>query len=86
MDINTLGIVSVAGITVICYLVALAIKQQTPLTNKWLPTICGAVGPYWGACAYSMPTDTDVITALAVGIVSGLAAPGADQVVKQLRQ
>ena len=35
MDLTSFGIASVAGITVICYLAALAIKQ-TPLANKWL--------------------------------------------------
>ena len=34
------GIASVAGITVICYLAAQAVKA-TNLDNKWLPVICG---------------------------------------------
>ena len=37
------GIAEVAVITVICYLVAEAVKC-TALNNKQLPTICGAVG------------------------------------------
>ena len=48
MDLASFIIASVACITVICY----------PLANKWLPSICGALG--------------------------GLAAPGADQVIKQI--
>ena len=86
MDINTLGIASVAGITVICYLAATAVKQ-TPLANKWLPTICGLLGGVLGAVGMQIIPDYpagDIITAIAVGIVSGLAATGADQVVKQL--
>ena len=86
MDINTLGIASVAGITVICYLAATAVKQ-TPLANKWLPTICGLLGGILGAVGMKIIPDYpagDIITAIAVGIVSGLAATGADQVVKQL--
>ena len=47
MDINVLGITGVAGITVICYLAAMGIKQ-TPLANKWLQTICGALGGVLG--------------------------------------
>ena len=43
MDINIMGITGVAGITVICYLLALCIKQP-PLANKWLPTLCGLMG------------------------------------------
>ena len=77
MDIASFGIASVACITVICYLAATAVKQ-TPLANKWLPSICGALGGLLGVAA------TDPLTALAVGIVSGLAATGADQVIKQI--
>ena len=83
-----LGIAGVAGITVICYLAALGIKQ-TPLANKWLPTICGALGGILGVAGmYTMPDfpAADIITAVAVGIVSGLAATGTDQIVKQLKK
>lgn len=34
------GIVNVAAITVICYLVAQMVKA-TSLDNKWLPVLCG---------------------------------------------
>ena len=83
-----LGIAGVAGITVICYLAAFGVKQ-TPLANKWLPTICGALGGVLGVvgmCTMSDFPAADIITAVAVGIVSGLAATGADQVVKQLKK
>lgn len=83
-----MGITSVVAITVICYLVALAIKA-TKLNNKWLPVIAGAVGGLLGILGfYTMQTypAEDVLTAVAVGIVSGLAATGADQVAKQLRK
>ena len=76
------GIASVAGITVICYLVAQVVKA-TALNNKWLPILCGAAG---AVGLYVMPEFPagDVVTAVAVGIVSGLAATGANQVYKQL--
>ena len=41
MDFASFGMAGVAAITVICYLAATAVKQ-TPLANKWLPTICGS--------------------------------------------
>ena len=64
--------------------------QADPLANKWLPTLCGALGAALGLAAYyggmvDFPA-CDPLTALAVGIVSGLAATGADQVMKQLKQ
>ena len=80
------GIASVAGITVICYLAAMAVKA-TEVDNKWLPGICGVIGAILGVVGmYYMPgyPATDIITAIAIGIVSGLAATGADQVYKQL--
>ena len=82
-----IGIASVAAITVICYLAAQAIKA-TPLENKWLPIICGAVGGGLGVVGFyfmpDFPAD-DIITAVSVGIVSGLAATGAHQIYKQLK-
>ena len=81
-----MGIVGVAGITVICYLVAEAVKQ-TPLANKWLPSICGLCGALLGIVGlFFMPgfPAEDIITALAVGIVSGLAATGGYEAVRQL--
>jgi membrane associated rhomboid family serine protease len=81
------GIASVAAITVICYLVAQAIKA-TPLENKWLPIISGAVGGVFGVVGYYVMPDfpaDDIITAVSVGIVSGLAATGAHQIYKQLK-
>jgi H+/Cl- antiporter ClcA len=81
-----MGITSVGSITVTCYLVALVIKL-TPLDNKWLPIICGVLGGLLGVLSMRVmsgfPAD-DIITAIAVGIVSGLAATGANQVFKQL--
>lgn len=80
------GIASVAGITVICYLAAQAVKD-TNLDNKWLPVICGVLGGILGVVGlYWIPEypAQDIITAIAVGIMSGLAATGVNQVYKQL--
>lgn len=88
MELNGFGIAGVACITVICYLAALGVKQ-TPLANKWLPTICGALGAALGpVCMLVVPDFPagDPVTAVAVGIVSGLAATGADQLAKQLKK
>lgn len=88
MDIASFGIAGVAGITVICYLAAECAKQ-TRLDSRWLPTLCGALGAVLGAAGMVVMPDypaADPITAVAVGIVSGLAATGVNQAVKQLRQ
>ena len=83
-----LGIASIPAITVIAFLAAEAIKA-TALDNKWLPVICGALGGILGAVAmYVMPKfpAQDILSAIAVGIVSGLAATGAHQIYKQLSE
>lgn len=80
------GIASVAAITVIAYLVCAGIRA-TSLDNKWLPLIAGAVGGLLGVlCMYTMSDFpvSDIVSAIAVGIVSGLAATGLNQAGKQL--
>ena len=82
------GIASVAGITVIVYVVGLIVKAST-LADKWIPITCGIAGAVLGiASMYIMPEfpAQDLISAAAVGIVSGLAATGADQVFKQAKK
>lgn len=85
---NDLGFVPVMAITVICYLVGLAVKAM-PVNDKWIPVIVGSCGAALGAIAlYIMPDfpATELLTAVAVGIVSGLASTGINQVYKQLRK
>ena len=81
------GIASVAAITVICYLVGQVVKV-TSLDTKYIPAICGIVGASLGPVALYLGIPdfpaTDALTAVAVGIVSGLAATGINQVGKQL--
>ena len=84
-----MGITGVAGIVVICYLVGLVVKATPWNNNKIIPVVCGLAGASMGVAGmYVMPEfpATDPITAVAVGIVSGLAATGADQIAKQLKQ
>lgn len=83
---ENMGFVALPAITVICYLVAELIKA-TPLNSKWLPAICGVLGAALGVVAMLVIPEyagQDILTAIAVGIVSGLAATGANQVGKQL--
>ena len=83
---ETIGIASVAAITVICYLAGQFVKVSG-LDNKYNPVIVGVLGGILGVVGlYIMPDFPagDIVTAVAVGIVSGLAATGANQIVKQL--
>lgn len=87
MDLSSFGIASVAVITVICYLIGQVVKVSG-VDNKWIPTVVGVAGGVLGVVGmYLMPDfpAQDYLTAVAVGIVSGLAATGIDQVAKQLK-
>ena len=82
-----MGMAAVTVISVICYLVGDAVKLS-PLDNKWIPLVCGIAGAMLGVAAMHSMADFpagDILSALAVGIVSGLAATGADQVYKQMK-
>ena len=83
-----LGIASVAAITVIAYLIGYIWKTADPLDDKWIPCVCGVAGCILGIVAYLIKIPdfpaNDVINAAAVGIVSGLAATGINQIGKQL--
>ena len=78
------GVGSVIGITVICYLIGMVAKA-TAIDNKWIPVIVGVSGAVLGVAGMYVIADfpaADVINALAVGIVSGLAATGGHQITK----
>lgn len=87
MDITSLGITGVAVITVICFMFG-QIAKASNLDNKWIPIICGLSGALLGIIGMLIMPDfpaSDYLTAIAVGIVSGLAATGINQVYKQLK-
>ena len=79
---------TVAGITVICFLIGMAVKAS-PLDDKFIPIIVGVCGGILGVTGlYTMagfPAE-NVIDAVAVGIASGLAATGLHQIGKQLSE
>ena len=87
IGIANVGIASVAAITVICYLVGLIVKASG-LNDKYIPICCGVAGAALGVAGLYLGLPdfpaNDPLTALAVGIVSGLAATGVNQAVRQL--
>ena len=87
MSIQDLGIISIPAITVICYLLGMACKASEKIKDSNIPSIMGVSGAVFGLIAYftKMPefADFHVITAVAVGIVSGFAATGINQLFKQ---
>lgn len=88
MDIQELGLAAVPAITVICYLIGMICKASN-LNDKWIPCVMGVLGAVLGIAAMLLMDEfpaTDYIGAIAIGIVSGLAATGVNQVVKQLKK
>lgn len=79
-------IATVASVVVICYLIGMIIKAS-PLDDKWIPICVGIAGGILGAVGMTAipgyPAD-NIMDAIAVGIVSGLASTGANQIGKQL--
>lgn len=79
------GIATVAAITVICYLICLTVKALMPddMEKAWLPVIAGTAGAALGVVGIFYMQEfpaQDIMTAMAVGIVSGLAATGTHEI------
>ena len=87
MDISTMG--TVLAIVVITYLVGLGAKLCPKIKDNSIPVIVGIVGGILGVAGMYVIPDfpaEDVLNAIAVGIVSGLASTGVDQVRKQAKK
>lgn len=85
MDISTVG--TVVAIVVICYLIGIACKAIGAIHDELIPVIVGVAGGALGVVGmYVMPDfpAQDVLNAIAIGVSSGLASTGVNQVYKQL--
>ena len=78
---------TVAGITVACYLIGMLCKATDKINDKFIPVIVGMLGAALGIAGWltisGFPATT-WLSAIEVGIVSGLASTGANQIYKQL--
>ena len=85
MDITQMG--TVLAIVVITYLIGIAAKQIPQVKDELIPVIVGVSGGILGAIGMyviqNFPAN-DIMNAIAVGIVSGLASTGVNQVYKQI--
>lgn len=84
MDITQMG--TVLAIVVIAYLVGLGAKLISAIPDEAIPVIVGVAGGILGVVGmYIMPDfpAKDVLNAVAIGIVSGLASTGVNQIYKQ---
>lgn len=87
MDISSY--VTVLPIVIICHLVGIGCKVSMKISDKAIPVIVGLVGGIVAVPAMyvmkNFPAD-DIITAISVGIMSGFASTGINQVYKQSKK
>lgn len=87
MNIGELG--TVVAITVITYLIGYAAKLIPGVKNEAIPAIVGVCGGILGVVGMFVMPDFpahDILNAIAIGIVSGLASTGVNQVWKQAKK
>lgn len=81
-------IATIPCIIVICYLVGVGAKAIPTVPDNIIPVIVGVVGGALGVVGmYTIPDfpAKDILNAIAIGVASGLASTGANQIVKQLK-
>lgn len=87
MDITSVG--TVMAIVVITYLVGLGAKNISAIKDEAIPVIVGVCGGILGVVGMFVMPDFpahDILNAIAIGIVSGLASTGVNQVWKQAKK
>ena len=81
-------LIGIPAIVVISYMITETFKMF--INNKYLPIVAGISGGVLGVISFVLQIDimpaTDIVSALAIGIISGLAATGSNQILKQLKK
>lgn len=77
------------AIVVITYLVGLGAKNISAIKDEVIPVIVGVCGGVLGVAGMFVMPDFpahDILNAIAIGIVSGLASTGVNQAWKQAKK
>jgi hypothetical protein len=84
--------INIPAIVILCYLVGeifklLILKKEEKY--KYIPIIVGTTGGLIGLLVYflypeMLPGGDNPIVAISIGIISGLASTGSDQLIRQL--
>lgn len=80
---------TVVAIVVIAYLIGYGAKVVSNVKDEVIPVIVGVCGGILGVVGMYVIPDFpahDILNAIAIGIVSGLASTGANQVWKQSKK
>ena len=88
-DLFNIGVVYFPAIVVVVYVLVDLVKASG-IDSKWYPGLAGLFGIILGVvCILIRVPDFpagDLVTAMGIGGLSGLAATGADQLVKKLKE
>ena len=83
-----MDLISIPTIMVISYLITEIFKVF--IKEKYLPVVAGVSGLILGIISFYLVPElignTNLLTSIAIGIVSGLAATGSNQILKQIRK
>ena len=83
-----MDLIGIPAIVVISYMITEIFKVF--INKKYLPIVAGISGGCLGVLSFVLQIDimpaTDIISALAIGIISGLAATGSNQIIKQIKK
>ena len=86
MDLTQVG--TCIAIVVICYLIGIGAKLIPGIKDDYIPVIVGASGGILGVVGLYVISDFpagDILNAISVGIVSGLASTGVNQIYKKAK-
>lgn len=87
MDISQVG--TVVAIVAITYLIGLGAKNIAAVKDEVIPVIVGICGGILGIVGIKVMPDfpaNNILDAISIGIVSGLASTGVNQVYKQSKK
>ena len=79
----------VIPIVVICYLIGIGLKAWNRINDVCIPVLVGICGGILGVVGMLTMTSfpaNDILTSIAIGIMSGLASTGSNQIYKQLNK
>ncbi len=86
MDFTQVG--TCIAIIVICYLIGIGTKLIPGIKDDYIPVIVGVFGGILGVVGLYVIPDfpaNDILNAISVGIVSGLASTGVNQIYKKVK-
>lgn len=86
---NISDFIIVIPIVIICYLIGMGFKTWKYVNDVCIPVLVGVCGGILGVIGMfimpNFPAD-DILTAIAIGILSGLASTGSNQIYKQIQK